>query len=259
MGRTISLDGRVAAVTGAGQGIGRAVAQALAEAGASVLLTDLNEDALETAVRAIRDAGGAAEGLDAEAGRAEAAERLVQVAVERFGRLDIHVNNAAAFTSASVLELTEAEWRRVLAVDLDGVFFHAQAAARQMIAQGEGGRIVNIASQSTIVPPPRLAAYVSAKGGVVAMTRALARELGSHGITANAVSPGTIITEGSQAARARMRALGAYQEESGPPRSVLGRNGAPEEVANAVLFLASDLATYITGEVLAVDGGYALL
>jgi NAD(P)-dependent dehydrogenase (short-subunit alcohol dehydrogenase family) len=255
----ISLQGRVACVTGAGRGIGRAIAERLAQGGAAVMLTDVDPSHLDEAMQAIVGSGGRAQSLVANAGSVDDAQRVMSQVVDRFGRLDILVNNAAIFPVAQAIDVSEALWDRVCTVDLKGVYFHMQAAAQRMISAKRGGRIINISSQSTVIPALGMSTYLMCKGGVDAVTRGFAKELGPHGITVNAVSPGTIITPGSEQTRATMRAAGSYAPEAAPPRAALGRAGRPEDIANTAYFLACDLAAYITGQIVAVDGGYAIM
>jgi NAD(P)-dependent dehydrogenase (short-subunit alcohol dehydrogenase family) len=180
--------------------------------------------------------------------------------------VDILVNNAGVFPFAPVLEVTEALWDRVLNVNLRGAFFCAQAAARQMAQAGRGGRIINIASIDALHPTGALTHYDTSKGGMVMMTKSLAKELGPYGITVNAIAPGSIATPGAAAATASASAASTANLDDGGEdlmaaflaRIPLGRVGQPDDIATAALFLASDAASYITGSLLVVDGGYLL-
>lgn len=257
------LAGKVALVTGGVRGIGRAVAERLAEAGASVMIADLDGDGAQRAAEQLRGQGYAVAAERADIGNAVQARTSVQKTVDTFGRLDILVNNAGIFPFAAALHTPEEMWERTLAVNLSGAFACAQAAARSMIASGYGGRIVNIASVSALRPSGNLAHYDASKAGLVMLTKSLAREFGQYGITVNAVAPGEIDTPGSRAASTELAQEGgvSVDEMTSPDflaRIPLGRLGTPDDVALAVLFLASGAAAYITGACLVVDGGYLL-
>lgn len=243
------LEGKVAMITGAARGIGRAIAEVFAAEGAAVGLGDVQAEGVEAVARQIRERGGAATALGVDVGDATQVQALVDAVVKAFGRLDVAVANAGIAHSAPFLEHPEAQWQRVLRVNLTGVFLCCQAAARQMVAQGGGGRIVTIASINGFRGVENLVGYNAAKAGVVELTRTMAVELAEHGITANAIAPAQIDTRMTQTLpeEARRRRV---------ERIPLGRFGTAEEVARAALFLASDDAAFITGHTLAVDGGY---
>lgn len=256
----LDLRAQVALVTGAGRGIGQGIAMRLAEAGASVIAADIDEAAARSTVAAIAIAngGGTADSVRIDASRPDDARRAVESAVERFGGIDMLVNNAAIFPATPIMDITEAQWDSVLDLNLKGTFFLAQSAARRMIGQGRGGRIVNIASMAWYLPPGMLGHYDASKGGVVSVTRSLAKELGVHGIRVNAVAPGIVPTPGSkQSSAAIAESLGLDLGEL-PVRSVLGRHGTADDIARAVYFLVSGLSDYITGSVVEVGGGYQL-
>lgn len=246
------LDRRTALVTGGSRGIGRAIAEALAAEGARVAINYRNSAAAaEEVVAAIRARGGEALAIQADVADGQQATRLVEQAVEAFGgRLDILVNNAGITRDALLLRMKPEQWDEVLDTNLRSLFFTCKAAARVMLRQ-RAGRIINIASVVGLTGNAGQVNYVAAKAGVIGFTRALARELGSRGITVNAIAPGLIATDMTEQLSAEHR--GALEQ-----RIALGRLGTPEDVAHAAVFLASDRAAYITGQVLVVDGGLSL-
>jgi 2-deoxy-D-gluconate 3-dehydrogenase len=252
------LRGKVAVVTGGALGIGQGIALRLAEAGAEVVIADLKESEARQTVEQIRAAGGKAVEIRANAASVADAEMVARRAVELFGRLDILVNNAGIYPFNSALDITEDVWDRVLDINLKGTFFFSQAATRQMIKAGNGGRIINIASIDALHPSNTfLAHYDSSKGGVAMLTKSLALEFGRHNILVNAIAPGGIQTPGGAAATAGID-MSNIPPEAFTARIPLGRQGVPDDIAKVVLFLASDAASYMTGALLVVDGGYLL-
>jgi 3-oxoacyl-[acyl-carrier protein] reductase len=247
------LAGRCAVVTGASRGIGAAIAIALAAAGADVAGIHLDDAAGADAVAAsITAHGRRAVLVTGDTGDSAAVEALAHAAVDAYGGIDIWVNNAAGLMVKPLVETTDADWHGLLAANLHGYFYGARAAARVMIDQGRGGRIVNLSSAARILAVSELAAYTAAKGAIMALTRTLAVELAAHAITVNAIAPGA--TDTPMNATAYTPAVRrAYGE-----RVPLGRIGSAEEVAAAAVFLASDAARYVTGHELVVDGGLSV-
>jgi 3-oxoacyl-[acyl-carrier protein] reductase len=240
---------RVALVTGASRGIGRAIAQVLGQGGLAVAV-NFRQDAAQAqaVVDAIRAAGGEAEPFQADVGDPAQAEELVRRVAEHFGSLQVLINNAGITRDNLMLRMKREEWDDVLATDLSGAFHCTRAALRGMVRQ-RYGRIVNITSVAGITGNVGQANYSAAKAGLIGMTRALAREVGSRGITVNAVAPGLVETDLS-------RTVSERAGEALLQQIPLGRVGRPEEIAEAVWYLVQ--ADYVTGQVLVVDGGLAM-
>jgi pyridoxal 4-dehydrogenase len=236
------LEGRVAIVTGAAQGIGKAVADKLADEGATVVVADIDGGGAERAA----PAGGL--GMQVDVSSEEDVERMVGDTVARYGKLDVLVNNAAIVPFTAWDDVDFAGWRRIMAVNLDGVFLTCHHAQKPMREAGYG-RIVNIASNVVLAGTPNLAHYVASKGGVLAFTRALAREIGKYGITVNAVAPGLTETEGVLAS--------PHKEafEFVQMLQCLPRRGVAADIAPPVAFLCSEEAGWVTGQLLVADGG----
>jgi len=244
----VRLAGRVAIITGAGQGIGRAIAIGYAREGAAVIVGDLDAAGAQATAEAITAHGGKAASVVVDVARSVDAQRLVDTAREGFGRLDILVNNAGIALKRDFLELTEDEWDRTLDVNLKGYFLCGQAAARAMVAAQRPGAIINLAS-AAIRGAPVGVHYSATKNGVVGITRSMAMALAEHRIRVNAIAPG--LTDTAQPRHgnsdAEVRAMG----EALP----LGRIGTPEDIAGLAAFLASDKAAWITGQVYHINGG----
>ena len=258
--RLIDLGGRTALVTGAAQGFGFACARRLAEAGASVVLADLRADRVEAAASRLAAQGRSVRALNGDVGVEADVTGMVAAAVESFGSLDVLVNNAAVYSNYLLDALEAGELRRILQVNVEGVHLCTRAAVAQMRRQGGGGSIVNVTSIDAIHPTSLgMAHYTTSKHAIWGFTKAMALELGPEGIRINAVAPGPSLTEGAveyiQAGAPEGIDIEA-QWEGASQRVPMRRWADPDEIARAVLFLASDLASYVHGAQLVVDGGY---
>ncbi len=251
MSRDKPLEGKVALVTGGGQGIGRALSLALAQAGADIAVADILFPPAQQVAAEVEALGRKALPIQADVSQGDSVRAMVAACVEGLGGLDILVNNAGIFPVAVVATMSEADWDRVMAVNLKGVFLCCQAALAPLRRSG-AGRIINLASVSGLVGAVGMAHYAAAKAGVVGFTKSLAREAASMGITVNAIAPGIILTEQAQHNFPEY-ALKAYTNQV-----PLGRLGTPEDLTEMVVFLASPAAAYITGQVYAIDGGYTM-
>jgi NAD(P)-dependent dehydrogenase (short-subunit alcohol dehydrogenase family) len=249
-----SLKDQTAVVTGAGAGIGQAIAQLFARAGARVVVADVNGDGAESTAHAIRSAGGHAFAAVADVSQEAAVAALMDRALQEFGSLDILVNNAAIFPKKPFLEVDAAFWDRLHAVNLRGTFLCLREAIRRMQAQGRGGSIVNISSVSSMQAVVyHNATYNASKAGVNSLTKTTALEFAADGIRVNAVLPGGVATPGAKAAGANIELKGPIM---GPGRIPLGKMGEAEDIAMAALFFASPASRLVTGQLLAVDGGF---
>jgi 3-oxoacyl-[acyl-carrier protein] reductase len=251
----MKLEGKVAIVTGGSRGIGRAVAKTLAGEGASTVVNYVQgaKDA-EAVVREVQDKGGRATSYGADVSVKREAQMLVDKAVAEYGTVDILVNNAGVLLGGTVLDTTEADWDRCLAVNLKGPYNTMQAAAKVMVKR-RSGKIVNVSSISGLLGAPEgELAYSASKAGLNAMTAVAALDLGPYGINVNCIAPGWTVTEmvvrraGSKEAFDRLTTTKAKQ-------AIMGRVGDPQDIANAVLFLSSQDSNFITGQVIVVDGG----
>ena len=246
------LAGKTAVVTGGGTGLGRATVDVLARAGANVVIAAPQIELIERVAEELRAFGAAALALPTDVRDSAGVEAMAARAAECFAGVDILVNNAAIYPSRPWHEVTEEEWDEVIAVNLKGCFLCARAVYPSMKARG-WGRIINIASITFLLGFPLLIHYVSSKGGIVGFTRALAREVGPDNVTVNCIAPGAFPTAAEE----------IHPDPEGYTRYVLEnqclkRRGRPEDIGNAVLFLASDAASFITGQTIAVHGGWAM-
>lgn len=243
------LDGKVALVTGGSKGIGAAIAAALAAEGARVMVNYASSKAgADAVVAAIRSAGGEAIAVQADVSDADQAQALVTRAVQEFGRLDVLVNNSGVYEMGPLEQMTQDQYRRMFDINVLGVLLTTQAALDHL---GEGGSVINVSSSITTIAPANSAVYTGSKGAVDAITRVLAKELGPRGIRVNAILPGMVETEGSIAAGY----IGSDMQTGIVAMTPLGRVGQPDDISGVAVFLASDDAGWVTGQLLSASGG----
>lgn len=243
----MKLEGKVAIVTGAGRGIGKGIALALAKEGAKVVVTDISDETREV-VKEIGAAGSTGFATKIDVSSYRDAEKMGKEVIKKFGKIDILVNNAGIYPFKPLIEMTEKDWDKVIGINLKGVFNCTKAVIPKMIEQ-KGGNIVNIASiAGAVIGYANLVHYSASKGGVLGFTRAAALELAPHGIRVNAIAPGAVLTPGVQVVGEDM----IKQIEQSNPLKIIGQ---PEDIANLVIFLASDESRYMTGQLVVCDGG----
>ena len=245
----MNLSEKVALVTGAGQGIWRAISLKLSECGARVVVVDIN-NAATSVVDEINSLGGTACFVEADVSNDESVERMVSQALDQYGRIDILVNNAGINRDALILRMNEADWDQVIDVNLKSAFLCSKAILRSML-RNRWGRIINLSSVVGVMGNLGQANYSASKAGLIGLTKTVSREVGSRNITVNAIAPGFIMTE--MTAR-----LPQDVQDKIKSRISMGRFGSPEEIADLVSYLASDQASYITGQVIGIDGGIGL-
>jgi len=250
----IHLTDKVALITGASRGIGEAIALAFAKAGAKVVLAARKPDALETVAAAIVKGGGEALAVPAHTGKLEDLKRLVAAGVERFGKIDVLVNNAATNPYfGPMLDIEDAAFDKTFEVNVKGYFWLSREIAQHLQARGAKGSIVNVASVAGLAAAPMQGVYGMTKAAVISMTKSFAAELGASGIRVNAIAPGLVETKFASALTSNDDILKLVTD-----RTPLGRHGQPGEIAGAALYLASDASSFTTGQTLVVDGGFTV-
>lgn len=247
---SFDLTGKVAIITGSTKGLGHGMAFALAAYGAAVVVNSRNQEDCDAVAKEINDLGGKAIAIKADTRVKSEIDAMVAKTVEELGRVDIMVSNAGMGITKRVVEMTEDEWDEVLDTNLKGVFFCAAAAAKEMIKQGDGGRIINISSAGGLVGTKNIAAYCASKSGVISLSKTMAMEFGRYGITANAICPGYVPTSINK----KPLEIPKVREQI-LAKTALRRLGEIEEIAAVTLFLASDASSIITGAYIAADMG----
>ncbi|HMA68953.1 MAG TPA: 3-oxoacyl-[acyl-carrier-protein] reductase [Candidatus Mcinerneyibacterium sp.] len=243
----ISLEGRVALITGAARGIGKEIALKLSGAGADIVICDLDEDMIETTINEIKEYGNKAHGIVCDVTSEESVKEMIDEIYRKFEKIDILVNNAGITMDTLFMRMGKDKWDKVIDVNLTGAFNVTKAAIRGMIKQ-RGGKIINISSVVGLMGNPGQVNYSASKAGLIGLTKSIAKEYGKRNINVNAVAPGFISTEMTDK-------LSEKAEKELLDNISIKRKGTPEDVANTVLFLSSDLSDYITGQVILVDGG----
>ena len=257
--KLLNLFGKTAIVTGGAMGLGKAISFRLAEVGTNVVVSDINLEKAKETVTEITKNGGKAKALQADVSSLADTNKVIEDTIAEFGSIDILVNNAGIYPVTPFLDISEQNWDKVININLKGTFIHSQAVAKKM--KGKGGKIINLASIDGQHPTGNVAHYDTSKGGVVMMTKSMAKELAPLNITVNAVAPGYILTGGLSNSFKSLEAFGMKPEEisSGlTARIPMGRMGNPDDIAKIVLFLASGLSGYMTGETIVADGGFLL-
>jgi len=244
------LDGKNAIITGGNSGIGRSIAIALAEAGANVVIAARNEAKTMAVVKEIESLGREALGIKTDISLEGDVKNMIEVSIKNFDRIHIIVNSSGVFTTLPASEMTAGEWDRVMGVNLKGLFFCCRDIGKHMIACG-GGKIINISSVLGFIGTSFVLPYSASKGGIVQMTKCLAMEWGPHGVRVNAIGPGFTMTELARPLWENNPEMNAWREANTPAR----RMGLPQDMVGAALFLASEAASFITGQVLYIDGG----
>jgi 2-dehydro-3-deoxy-D-gluconate 5-dehydrogenase len=261
MGKSIrelfDLSGKVAIVTGGAQGIGKGIALRLAEAGAAIIVSDINLESAQSTVNEMKKTGFKAAAVQSDTSKVADAERTIQETLKVFGDVHILVNNAGIYPFASTESMTEGVWDKTLDINLKGIMFFTQAAAKAMVAKNHGGKIVNIASVDGFHPTGNLLSYDASKGGVIMLTKAMAKDLAPKHINVNAIAPGAIQTPGGSAG---MGGMSLEQIEAATKAFLasipVGRIGQPDDIGRVALFLTSEMSEYMTGSVVVADGGY---
>lgn len=249
----MKLDGKVVIVTGSARGIGEAIAKKFAAEGAAIVVNALHAEGASRVAQEIQEKGGQAIALKADVSSKAEVQEMVKKTLDHFGAVHILVNNAGITRRAPILEMTEEDWDLVQDIDLKGVFLGTQAVLGHMMAQ-KYGKIINISSMAALgTNNPGTVAYASAKAGVISLTKTTAREAGPYGINVNCILPGRIVTDIIFTNRTKEEAEKFLAE--GRERSVLGRTGTPDDIANLALFLASEDSSFMTGQIIRMDGG----